>query len=73
LSSLELRRSRVADLLAWFADYDDRAVAKDVEAMADMAHFPITVVTDDSAGNGVTQVWDRDASVQAMSAVEATC
>jgi hypothetical protein len=56
------------DLLAWFAEYDARAVAKDVEAMADLAHFPITVVTNDSAGNGVTQVWDREAFVRAMTA-----
>lgn len=57
-----------ADLLAWFAEYDALAVAKDVEAMADTAHFPITVVTNDSAGNGVTQVWDRQAFVRAMGA-----
>jgi hypothetical protein len=57
-----------ADLLAWFAEYDAHAVSKDIEAMADTAHFPITVVTNDSAGNGVTRVWDRAAFVRAMSA-----
>ena len=57
-----------ADLLAWFAEYDALAVAKDIEAMADRAHFPITVITNDSAGNGVTQVWDRAAFVRAMGA-----
>jgi hypothetical protein len=57
-----------ADLLAWFAGYDGLAARNDVESMADTALFPITVVTSDSAGNGVTQVWDRAAFVQAMSA-----
>lgn len=57
-----------ADLLAWFEEYDALALRKDVEAMADTAHFPITVVTNDSAGNGVTQVWDRPAFVRAMGA-----
>jgi hypothetical protein len=55
-------------LLAWFAEYDARAAAKDVEAMADTGHFPMTVVTNDSAGNGITQVWDRQAFVRAMTA-----
>lgn len=57
-----------ADLLAWFAEYDSLAARNDVEAMADAAHFPITVITNDSDGNGVTQVWDRAAFVRAMSA-----
>jgi hypothetical protein len=56
-----------ADLLAWFAEYDALAARNDVEAMADTALFPITVISNDSAGNGVTQVWDRAAFVQAMS------
>ncbi len=57
-----------ADLMAWFADYDALALRKDVEGMADTAHFPITVVTSDSAGEGVTQVWDRAEFVRAMTA-----
>ena len=57
-----------ADLLAWFAEYDALAARGDVEAMADTALFPITVITNDSDGNGVTQVWDRAAFVQAMTA-----
>jgi SnoaL-like domain len=56
-----------ADLLAWFAEYDALAARNDVEAMADTALFPITVISNDSAGNGVTQIWDRAAFVQAMS------
>lgn len=57
-----------ADLMAWFAEYDALAARNEVEAMADVALFPITVVTNDSTGNGVTQVWDRAAFVQAMTA-----
>ncbi|MEV8437549.1 nuclear transport factor 2 family protein [Actinosynnema sp. NPDC051121] len=44
----------VAGVLAWFEQWDALAVAKDVEAMADMALFPVNAVTDGSA-----QSWDR--------------
>ena len=60
-----------ADLLAWFAEYDALASRNDVEAMADTALFPITVITNDSAGNGVAQVWDRATFVQSMKAAMA--
>ncbi|NNH74843.1 nuclear transport factor 2 family protein [Nocardia uniformis] len=36
----------VAEVLAWFADYDALAVAGDVEAMADTAMYPLNEVTD---------------------------
>jgi Domain of unknown function (DUF4440) len=58
----------VTELLAWFEEYDALAARNDVEAMADTAHFPITVVTHDSAGDGVSQVWDRATFVRSMSA-----
>ncbi|MCC8250300.1 nuclear transport factor 2 family protein [Saccharothrix luteola] len=45
----------VAGVLAWFEQWDALAVAKDVEAMADMALFPVNAVTDGSA-----QSWDRE-------------
>lgn len=44
----------VAGVLAWFEQWDALAVAKDVEAMADQALFPVNAVTDGSA-----QSWDR--------------
>ncbi len=44
----------VAGVLAWFEQWDALAVAKDVEAMAGMALFPVNAVTDGSA-----QSWDR--------------
>lgn len=53
-------------LLAWFDRYDGHARRNDTEAMADMALFPITVTTNDSAGECVRQEWDRQTFVQAM-------
>lgn len=53
-------------LLGWFDAYDGHVRRNDVEAMADMALFPLVVMTNDSAGECVTQEWDRDTFVQAM-------
>ncbi|MEU4804822.1 nuclear transport factor 2 family protein [Actinosynnema sp. NPDC023587] len=44
----------VSGVLEWFARWDALAVAKDVEAMAGMALFPVNAVTDGSA-----ESWDR--------------
>lgn len=59
----------VAGLLAWFAEYDALARRNDVEAMADRALFPLTVTSNDSAGECVTQRWGRETFVQAMAQV----
>ncbi|MFE2757029.1 nuclear transport factor 2 family protein [Actinosynnema sp. NPDC059335] len=53
----------VAGVLAWFGKWDALAVAKDVEAMADMALFPVNAVTDGSA-----QSWDRARFLDDMAA-----
>ncbi|WP_141977088.1 nuclear transport factor 2 family protein [Saccharothrix saharensis] len=53
----------VAGVLAWFEQWDALAVAKDVEAMADMALFPVNAVTDGSA-----QSWDRARFLRDMKA-----
>jgi hypothetical protein len=53
-------------LLDWFARYDAHVQRNETEAMADMALFPIIVMTNDSAGDCVTQEWDRETFVQAM-------
>ncbi|MFE9747487.1 nuclear transport factor 2 family protein [Saccharothrix saharensis] len=53
----------VAGVLAWFEQWDALAVAKDVEAMADMALFPVNAVTDGSA-----QSWDRARFLHDMAA-----
>ncbi|MFC5059315.1 nuclear transport factor 2 family protein [Saccharothrix xinjiangensis] len=53
----------VAGVLAWFEEWDALAVAKDVEAMAGMALFPVNAVTDGSA-----QSWDRERFLRDMAA-----
>lgn len=53
-------------LLDWFARYDAHVQRNETDAMADMALFPIIVMTNDSAGDCVTQEWDRETFVQAM-------
>ena len=56
----------VRSLLDWFDRYDGHARRHDIEAMADMALFPLVVMTNDSAGECVVQEWDRATFVQAM-------
>ncbi|MGI5211744.1 DUF4440 domain-containing protein [Plantactinospora sp. CA-290183] len=58
---------QVQGLLDWFAEYDAHVVEGDVEAMAEMALFPLVVMTNDSAGECVAQEWDRATFVRAMS------
>ncbi len=58
----------VDGLMAWFAEYDALAARHDVEAMADTALLPVTVISNDSAGDGVVQQWDRDALVASFGA-----
>ncbi|HSK90544.1 MAG TPA: DUF4440 domain-containing protein [Euzebyales bacterium] len=53
-------------LLDWFDRYDAHVRDRETDAMADMALFPIIVMTNDSAGECVTQEWDRETFVQAM-------
>lgn len=53
-------------LLDWFTRYDTHVQRNETDAMADMALFPIIVMTNDSAGDCVTQEWDRETFVQAM-------
>jgi hypothetical protein len=53
-------------LLEWFARYDAHVRRNETDAMADMALFPLIVMTNDSAGACVTQEWDRETFIQAM-------
>lgn len=39
----------IEEVMAWFAHYDELAVAKDIDGMADQAMFPINEVTDGQA------------------------
>lgn len=55
-----------ASVAAWFEEYDARAAAVDLEKMADLAVFPLNVVSDDSTGAGVAAQWTRERYVAAM-------
>ncbi|KNB50526.1 DUF4440 domain-containing protein [Streptomyces caatingaensis] len=59
----------VAGVHAWFAAYDAAAGRRDVEAMADLAVFPLNLVSDRSDGQGASAQWDRERFVATMSRV----
>ncbi|GAA3156087.1 hypothetical protein GCM10010521_50070 [Streptomyces rameus] len=58
-----------ASLDAWFAEYDAASGKRDVQRMADMAVFPLNLVSDDAAGNGRSAQWDRDRFTATMTQV----
>ncbi|GGP90180.1 nuclear transport factor 2 family protein [Streptomyces roseolilacinus] len=58
-----------AGLDAWFAEYDARSARRDVAGMADMAVFPLNLVSDDPAGDGRSAQWDRERFVATMTGV----
>ncbi|WP_447039983.1 nuclear transport factor 2 family protein [Streptomyces sp. DSM 118878] len=58
-----------ASLDAWFAEYDAHSAKRDVERMADLAVFPLNLVSDDSAGDGRAAQWDREQFVRTMTHV----
>ncbi|MEU7471898.1 nuclear transport factor 2 family protein [Streptomyces sp. NPDC044984] len=58
-----------ASLDAWFAEYDAASGKRDVERMADLAVFPLNLVSDDSAGDGRSAQWDREQYVTVMTHV----
>ena len=58
-----------ASLDAWFAEYDAASGKRDVERMADLAVFPLNLVSDDSAGGGRSAQWDREQFVAVMTQV----
>ncbi|MGD3106126.1 nuclear transport factor 2 family protein [Streptomyces sp. YGL11-2] len=53
----------------WFAEYDAHSARRKIERMADMAVFPLNLVSDDSAGNGRTAQWNREQFVATMTRV----
>lgn len=61
--------AEVASVHAWFAEYDARAAKADLTGLADLAMFPLNVVSDDSGGNGSAAQWDRDQYLAAMAHV----
>ncbi|MFE5853356.1 nuclear transport factor 2 family protein [Streptomyces sp. NPDC056500] len=54
---------------AWFAEYDALSAGRKIERMADMAVFPLNLVSDDSAGNGRSAQWDRAQFIETMTQV----
>ncbi|MER6305864.1 DUF4440 domain-containing protein [Streptomyces sp. NPDC001739] len=58
-----------ASLDAWFAEYDAQSAKRNIERMADMAVFPLNLVSDDAAGNGRSAQWDREQFVATMTHV----
>jgi hypothetical protein len=58
-----------ADILAWFAEYDALAARGDVEGMADLAVFPLNVVTDIPGGTAAAKIWTRAEFVEIMTEV----
>ncbi|MFI1012539.1 nuclear transport factor 2 family protein [Streptomyces sp. NPDC020965] len=54
---------------AWFAAYDDASGARQIERMAEMAAFPLNLISDDSAGNGRSAQWDRKQYTETMTQV----
>ncbi|MFF9671616.1 nuclear transport factor 2 family protein [Streptomyces eurythermus] len=58
-----------ASLDAWFAEYDAASGRRDVRRMADMAVFPLNLVSDDSAGDARSAQWDRDRFLATMTHV----
>ncbi|WP_406273469.1 DUF4440 domain-containing protein [Streptomyces sp. NBC_00191] len=59
----------LASIQDWFAAYDAHSAKREVERMADLAVFPLNLVSDDSAGNGASAQWDRRQFIQTMSQV----
>ncbi|MEI5135232.1 nuclear transport factor 2 family protein [Streptomyces libani] len=58
-----------ASLDAWFAEYDAQSAKRDVQSMADLAMFPLNLVSDDAAGNGRAAQWDRERYIATMTQV----
>ncbi|MFF0445300.1 nuclear transport factor 2 family protein [Streptomyces sp. NPDC004609] len=54
---------------AWFTEYDAQSAQRAVERMADMAVFPLNLVSDDSAGNGRSAQWSREQFIEIMTGV----
>jgi len=59
----------LASIQEWFAAYDAHSAARDVERMADMAVFPLNLISDNSEGNGASAQWDRRQFTETMAQV----
>ncbi|MEW2084499.1 DUF4440 domain-containing protein [Streptomyces sp. NPDC005283] len=61
--------AELASIAAWFAAYDAHSAKREIERMADLAVFPLNLVSDDSAGDGASAQWDRQQFIETMSQV----
>lgn len=59
----------LASIDAWFAEYDAAAARRDIDRMADVAVFPLNLVSDNAAGEGASAQWDRRQFVETMTHV----
>ncbi|MFC5724241.1 nuclear transport factor 2 family protein [Streptomyces gamaensis] len=59
----------LASIEEWFAEYDAAAGRRDIERMADLAVFPLNLVSDDATGQGASAQWDRRRFVDTMTRV----
>ncbi|MEV0775569.1 nuclear transport factor 2 family protein [Streptomyces sp. NPDC050433] len=61
--------AELASIDAWFAAYDAHSAKREIERMADLAVFPLNLVSDDSAGDGASAQWDREQFIGTMTQV----
>nr|WP_042182914.1 hypothetical protein [Kibdelosporangium sp. MJ126-NF4]CEL15223.1 hypothetical protein [Kibdelosporangium sp. MJ126-NF4]CTQ95735.1 hypothetical protein [Kibdelosporangium sp. MJ126-NF4] len=60
----------VASVHAWFAKYDAHVADAELEQMADMALFPLNIVSDsEESGNGAAAQQTREQFIESMSQV----
>ncbi|SHK01839.1 hypothetical protein SAMN02745244_03761 [Tessaracoccus bendigoensis DSM 12906] len=59
----------IQEVLDWFAQYDSLVAEGDLDAMADLAAFPLNEVTDDAHGHGLVGLLDRSQYLAQMARV----
>ena len=59
-----------ASVEAWFREYDALAAKVDIEKLADLAVFPLNVVSDDSSGDAAAAQWTREQYMETMAQVD---
>ncbi len=58
-----------ASVEAWFREYDALAAKVDIEKLADLAVFPLNVVSDNAAGEAAAAQWTREQYMATMAQV----
>lgn len=59
----------IQEVLDWFERYDRLVASRNLDAMADMAVFPLNEVTDDANGHGMAGLLDRSQYLAQMTEV----